>query len=348
MLTFVKMSSIMPFSLKLRRFWLRLTQYEYWHWLSLYILILPYLLWLSIRAKSFRYFLQINPGFDRGGFQHYSKKAVLDLIPEMYKPQTFLVGATDDFFNMIEKTALPFPIIAKPDMGERGKGVVKLNSLEEARYFSKSIDCKYIIQNFIDYPIEIGVFYSRLPSEQKGKVSSVTLKEFLHIIGDGKSTVKSLIEQNDRALFQYEKLQIRYAEIWNTIIPENERMELEPIGNHNKGTRFINANYLINPDLEAVIEKISRQIPGFQYGRYDLRVSSLADLYEGKNILIMELNGTNSEPTHIYDGSVGLFRALRDLAWHWRKMAQICRENSEINQKTSENFLSEKTNSLSL
>jgi RimK-like ATP-grasp domain len=310
-----------------KRFWIKCFNYEYWHWLSLYVLILPYLLWLIIRARSYRYFLDINPSFERGGFQHYSKKKVLDLIPAAYKPTTFLATSTYDFLDVIKKNDLQFPLIAKPDMGERGKGVVKIGSATEAVALAETIDCEHIIQDFVDYPLEIGVFYSRLPSEAKGEISSVTLKEFLHVIGNGNDTLQTLILRNNRALFQYEKLEKRFANRWQEMIAEGEKITLEGIGNHNRGTRFINANYLINNDLENIFEKISRQIQGFQYGRYDVRVSSLEDLYEGKNIMIMELNGTNSEPTHIYDGSVGLIRACRDLAWHWRRMAEICREN---------------------
>jgi hypothetical protein len=309
--------------INIRRFWIKCFHYEYWHWLSLYIIILPYLLWLAIKARSYAYFLEINPSFERGGFKDYSKKKVLDLIPDAYKPATFSILPTTNLVDFIVEKKLSFPLIIKPDMGERGKGVVKLHSLDEADLFFQKMETEHVLQSYIDYPLEIGVFYSRLPNEVKGKVSSVTLKEFLYVVGDGKSTLQTLVLNNDRALFQYEKLEIRFASLWQTVLPEGEKITLEGIGNHNRGTRFINANYLINNDLETIFEHISRQIIGFEYGRYDIRVPSFIDLYDGKNIMIMELNGTNSEPTHIYDNSVGILKALSDLAWHWRRMAEI-------------------------
>lgn len=317
----------MHYHLKLRRFWLRYTRYEYWHWSILYVLLLPYLLYLAIVARSYCYFLLVNPSFEHGGFWKYSKKAVLDLIPNAYKPSTYSVFSKEDFLLLIEKKILQLPLIAKPNHGERGTGVVKITVESGIVDFINSIDNEYIIQECVDYTIELGVFYSRLPSEKQGKISSVTSKDFLNVTGDGFKTLQQLIEQHDRALFQYEKLEVTFAKEWDKILPKGENKILEPIGNHCKGTRFINANYLITKELESIFENISRQIDGFQYGRFDLRVPSLADLYAGKNIKILELNGTNSEPTHIYDSSVGLWRALRNLAWHWHRMATICREN---------------------
>jgi hypothetical protein len=54
-----------------------------------------------------------------------------------------------------------------------------------------------------------------------------------------------------------------------------------------------------------------------------MKVKSIEDLYEGKNIRIMELNGVSSEPGHIYDPKNTLWAAYRDLALHWKIIADI-------------------------
>ncbi len=48
---------------------------------------------------------------------------------------------------------------------------------------------------------------------------------------------------------------------------------------------------LITPKLNEVIDKISRQIPGFYVGRYDVKFKSINDIMNGK-FKVIELNGT--------------------------------------------------------
>ncbi len=302
---------------------IKLTHYEYWAWQWFYYPLLPYIFYQAWRARSAAFFTTINPSFENSGFYAYSKKAVLDLIPKQYKPKTLTIRKDNDITVFFSKNQLEFPLIAKPDMGERGKGVTKLFALGDfEKYHIQNVDNEYIIQEYAKERLELGVFYSRLPDDEKGMISSVTLKEFLFVTGDGISTLGELILNKVRARFQEGNLRERFANEWNFILPQGEEKELEPIGNHCRGTRFINANYLITKQLEYVFDDIARQIPGFYYGRFDLRVASIDDLYAGK-IKIMELNGANSEPTHIYDVSFGLFNAYKTIAWHWKRIADI-------------------------
>jgi hypothetical protein len=319
---------------RLPLWFVKCTNAEYWSSKTVYWLLSPVLVWNAWRAKSLLFFTAVNPTWTYGGLFGESKQAILDRILSDYKPFSVLVKQNEGFPSLWnERETDFFPLIIKPDLGERGTGVVRINTITEYVSYFLNADGSYIIQEFIDYPIELGVFYSRKPSEEKGKITSVTLKEFLSATGDGRSTLAQLIAQNTRARFQEEKLKVKFAKLWDTILPYGKKIELEGIGNHCRGTRFINANYLITKELEAVFEKISRPIEGFQYGRFDLRVPSLQDLYEGKNIKIMELNGTNSEPTHVYDSTHGFFKMYRDLAWHWTRMADIAIENRQLGVK---------------
>ena len=77
----------------------------------------------------------------------------------------------------------------------------------------------------------------------------------------------------------------------DTIIAQGEVKHLVVIGNHARGTTFLNANHLITPQLIDVFDAISKQVEGYNFGRYDIRVPSLEDLYAGRNIKILELNG---------------------------------------------------------
>ena len=107
------------------------------------------------------------------------------------------------------------------------------------------------------------------------------------------------------------------------VIKAGEKRILEPIGNHCRGTKFLDDNHLINSQIDKIFDKIALPIDGFHFGRFDMKVKSIEDLYEGKNIRIMELNGVSSEPGHIYDPKNTLWAAYRDLAHHWKIIADI-------------------------
>ena len=111
------------------------------------------------------------------------------------------------------------------------------------------------------------------------------------------------------------------------ILKYDEILLLEPIGNHSRGTKFLNRNYLISPHLEKVFTEVAKQIPGFNYGRFDLRAPSLEDFLKGEGIKILELNGVNAEPAHIYDPSTKLLTGLKTLLQHWQIIYQISKQN---------------------
>jgi hypothetical protein len=311
-------------------FLIKYLKYEYWPWWMFYLPILPYWVYLSVRNKSLAYFTVANPGIDLGGFFGESKSEILSLINKAYLPNSVFVVSQSDFLQLkkaLTANAIPYPLIAKPDVGERGNDVTKINNENELLHYHNNAHFNYIIQEFITYDIELGVLYSRLPNSQKGIVSSVTLKEFLTVCGDGKSNILELMQKSTRARFQINRLKNLLGNTANRIPAINEKVLLEPIGNHCRGTRFINYNHIINDNLHEVFDKISVPINGFYYGRFDLKVKSLESLQQGVDIKIMELNGASSEPGHIYDSSNSLFRAYKDLLFHWKRLADISKIN---------------------
>jgi hypothetical protein len=251
-------------------------------------------------------------------------------------PKSVSVDNTIDFGSILDKMkaiGLSYPVIAKPDVGERGNEVTLIHTQQELILYNVKSKSRFIVQEYIDYTIELGVLYSRMPDLQKGKVTSITLKEFLSVTGDGKSTILQLMQESLRARFQIDRLSKDFGDKMNTILKQGEVKLLEPIGNHCRGTKFIDNNYLINETLNEVFDKICIPINGFYYGRFDLKVKSIQDLYRGENIRIMELNGASSEPGHIYDPSLTLYKAYRDLLSHWKRLSDISKENMNLGFK---------------
>lgn len=264
-----------------------------------------------------------------GGMFGESKYDVLKKIPAQYVPKTIYISipvTVSEVQTKIMDAGMNLPLIFKPDLGERGFMVKKLTTRQEIEEYLLQIKADFLIQEWIQLPLEYGVSYIKFPGEGKGKVTSVVGKEMLSITGNGKTTLQELILLQDRAKLQWNKLKYTYHERLNSIIPVGEKVELVSIGNHALGTRFINANYLINDKLSDTFNAISSHIEGFYVGRYDLRCASLEDLYEG-NIKILELNGCGAEPAHIYDPDFSLLQALHVLVIHWNNIFKIARAN---------------------
>jgi len=311
-------------------FMIRLRSWEYWPFALVYLPIFFYWIWLSLKARSLFFFSAANPSIESGGMLGESKADILDQIGAEYKPTTLFVPVSshiDKVFHDVKTLGLRPPLIAKPNVGERGWRVEKINRWEDLVNYVQSHIGDFILQEYVDEPLELGVFYYRMPGQQQGVVSSIVQKEFLSIQGDGRSTMEELIHQNERAILQVPALTEKYGSMLHDVLPAGKTMTLVHIGNHSKGTKFLNANHLITPELTRLFDHISQSIDGFYYGRYDLRCRSVADLYAGRHIRILELNGAGAEPAHIYQPGFSLWEAYRVLFHHWHMLYEISLEN---------------------
>ncbi len=315
-------------------FWLqKIIYFEFWPVHVLYFPIFIYLIYLALKAKSLTFFTLANPGIFLGGIKGESKSDILLKIDPNFLPKSFFIKENADVLEEIKnlKTAqLDYPIIMKPDVGERGKKVEKIeNEIGLVNYIIENRG-KAICQEFIDYSIELGVLFYQYPLSKKYGISSIVRKEFLQVEGDGKSTLHTLILANNRAHLQLEYLLRKFEYQLNDIISEGEILVLEPIGNHCRGTTFLSEQSLISPQLVEVFREISKNIPGFYIGRFDIKVKSLEDLIKGENIRILELNGITSEPAHIYQPGYSLFSAYKALFKHVLLIYEIALENRKL------------------
>lgn len=260
-----------------------------------------------------------------------SKYEVMKLIPDSLKPKTILIkpsASVTHVTHLLRDAGLSLPVIFKPDLGERGWMVKRINNEQDIARYLNEIKIDFIAQELVDLPHEFGVYYVRFPSQKNGFVNSITGKEFLHVTGDGEKNLQQLILEKDRAKLQWNTLREMYADRLTEIIPPGKKMELVSVGNHCLGTTFINCNHLINDKLNSTFDSISKQINGFYFGRYDLRCASLEDLENG-NVKIMELNGCGAEPAHIYHPGSSLITAIKVLITHWRNLYRVSKENHE-------------------
>jgi hypothetical protein len=329
-------------SLKIKVF-----NWEYWPMWMVYFPVAFYYLYLSVKAKSFFFFSASNPTIETGGMFFESKWSIFKLIPKKYFPTTIIIDEKDellDIENAMQNNEITFPVIAKPNRGERGWGVRKLKSLAELNEYRNNTPSEFLIQAYVDLPLEFSVFYSRNPNSSKGKITSITLKRLLTVVGDGKSSIEQLILKDDRAFLQFPKLKLNLDINLNKVLYKNEEQILVPYGNHVLGAMFINYNHLIDQTIEENFDNICHCIDGFYFGRFDLRCASIEDLKKG-NILILELNGAGAEPAHIYDPTFSYFKAQKVLAQHYKLMflSAVANHRKGIEYMTYKKFKTTRT-----
>ncbi len=312
----------------------KLLHWEYWPTPLFYIPNLPTAFYLAIKARNPVFFTAVNPAIKNSGDGMESKYKTIQLIPEQYRPKTILVAPNENFettLKNIELAQITFPLIAKPDVGFRGILVQKINSESELKKYLK-YPLDIILQEFISYKNECGIFYHRIPNEKKGTITSITLKKFLTVIADGTSTLSGLILADKRARLYYTILKEIHQDDLFSIPKKGEEILLTVIGNHSKGTQFIDGNHLINEKLSQMIDTINHQINGWYYGRLDIKYDSFEKLMNGKDFKILEINGIISEATHVFDSSQNsYFSAVKAINKHWKIIYKIGTINNKIN-----------------
>ncbi len=314
-------------------FYTKLFHWEYWPTWLIYFPVFFYYLFLSLKARNFFFFSMANPEMEMGGLYNCSKYKQLSSIPAEFKPKTLYVKWKTSLFliqNRLVEMNLDFPLIAKPDRGERGAGVSLLQGILHLKQYVRVATTDFLLQEYIDSPFEAGLFYYRIPGNASGVIPSLVIKNFLRVRGNGMSTVRELIFSLPRARLVANELLKKETINPDELLPAGTEKLLEPIGNHNRGTEFLDGTHLINRDLLNFFNALSYQIPHFHYGRFDLKAPSLKDFRKGLGIKILEVNGVNAEPAHIYDPNAKFLKGVRTLLDHWEIIYKISMENKKM------------------
>jgi membrane protein DedA with SNARE-associated domain len=304
----------------------RWRHWEFWPAWMFYPPVVIYFVWLALKHRGLTLPTAANPGIFSGGMVGESKMATLkDLFatsPEFTAEAEMIAGNTPaerlhSLDQILSQRGFGFPLILKPDLGQRGDGVKLIRSKENAEACLRGNSASFIVQRYAPGPHEAGIFYYRFPHEPRGRIFAVTEKTFPIVTGDGRSTFTELVWNDARARFMAETYLRRFAGRGQEVPAPGEQIKLVEAGNHAQGCIFRDGAKLVTPELEARIDEISQKLTGFFIGRYDIRYASESDLRAGKNFQIIELNGAASEATNIYDAQNSLATAYRTLFRQW-------------------------------
>ena len=316
--------------------WKRLIHWEFWSPYVIYSFVQIYAFWLWIRYRKPGIFVHANPAIPYGGFIKESKYQILNGIKNSntIARYTFISASSDskkeEILAFMEKNGLQFPIVIKPDIGERGRGVHILKTEKALDELISTLDTDHIVQEYIGGE-EYGIFYYRFPGEESGHVFSITKKKYLSLTGDGIHTLEALILKDKRAVCMAKLHFDNHIDELYTIPEKGEKISLVELGTHARGAIFYDGTHLLTGNLHRQIDEISRSFEGFYFGRYDIKVPDEESLKAGENIKVIEVNGVTSESTNIYDPSHSFFYGVKTLIKQWSLVYQIGAEVKKTN-----------------
>lgn len=301
-----------------------ISPFEFWPGWLFYLPVIAQWIALGIRYGDFSLPTTANPTFELGGLCGESKSQILDLADssaaEWIAPYAMLTAGQDDPEAVLAAHDLGWPLVVKPDIGCNGAGVRLVQDVAALRDAIAAFPpgVRLMLQTFIPYTGEAGIFYIRHPDEPTGRITSLTLKSSPVVTGDGRRTLRDLVLAHPRAGRVPHLYLPRLASRLGDVPPRGEVVSLVFSGNHCRGSVFHDGADAITPALTARIDAIAKGVPGFYFGRIDVRYASLAALQAGRGFTLIEINGAGSEATHIWDPRCNLRHAYASQFQHYR------------------------------
>lgn len=203
---------------------------------------------------------------------------------------------------------LNYPLVVKPVDGFGGAGViVNIRSEKELResiyYLRNKLNFKRIlIQEYVKGDeVRIYVLHN--------KVIAAANRIPAHIVGDGKQTIASLIQEKNDERKQNPNLRHRLIRLdsqinqylesnglsLETVLEKNELLTLSEISNISLGGEPVDVTELLTDEQKAIAEKATRSIPGLEQCGVDMIIDT-----EHQKSVIIELNASPGIGTHLF------------------------------------------------
>ncbi len=307
-----------------------------------YIPIVVHWLSMAVRFRSLTLPSIANPHIEAGGLLGESKIACLSMVPPTMRRWIAATTSVDirqageDVEDTLRRTllsaggaGLDFPMIVKPDVGWRGFGVRKVRNEDELRrYLSASpAGTRIVLQEYVPHDGEAGVFYVRRPGEEQGSIFSLTFRYFPFVVGDGASTLKELIRKDPRSRWKSAHHFATNAHRLSDVPAPGEIVRLGVVGSNRVGGLYVDGRAAITEAMRRRFDEISRAIPEFYFGRYDIRFDTIEALQAGEDFSIVEINGAGAEAIHVWDPDFSMLAGYSTLMRQQRLLFEIAADN---------------------
>lgn len=270
-------------------------------WLA-YLPLAPYLTYLMVRHRSLTLFTAANPGIAAGGAVGESKSTILASLQRIHgavaeycvvRPDRKRRTRVRAVLRWMKHAGFVFPVVMKPDVGERGWAVALVHTQRDVERYFECVKQSVIVQRYVE-GVEAAIFYCRYPDSKRGHIISIAELHYRQATSAGLHTQKSKRARSSSIAFG--------------------------LGCHH--ARFTDARQWHTRALARSIDALARAVPGFYFGRFDVRAPSHEALSRG-DFLVIELNGALAEAVHIYDPKVSLVDACATLFSQWRIAFEI-------------------------
>jgi hypothetical protein len=322
--------------------WSRAIRWEFWPAWLFYMPVVLYIAVRGLRSTRFLSFIASNPGIDVGGFvgerKDQSLLALAQTAPDLTPPVRLIARSLplNERLVLLQQSVdqLGFPLVIKPNVGQRGRGVTVIRDVQQARAMIERVPEDVLVQGYAAGE-EFGVFAYRYPGQRDVTIYSITHKCFPSVTGDGVTPLAKLIMRDERARLISALLWQRLGTRLEDVPVAGEQVALVEIGAHCRGSLFLNASELASPALVAAVTRLFEAVPGYCFGRIDLRCPSRTALSQGQGIQVLELNGVTSEAAHIYHPGTPLMAGWRSMITQWRIAFEIGEANLQRGAKVT-------------
>ena len=142
---------------RIARFWKRTARWEFWPPYVFYPPVVLYIAYLGLKFRSWTLFTAANPAIPASGFVGESKNEILEQLrgASEWLPRFTLLRANEPAQRIAQaeefmrQNRLEFPIVLKPDAGQRGSGVAIIRTSEELRDYLSQPSFATILQEYV-------------------------------------------------------------------------------------------------------------------------------------------------------------------------------------------------------
>ena len=320
----------------------RLARWEFWPAWAFYPPVVVYITLRCLRSRYLTPFTAANPGILASGFIGETKHEALDplqrnapdFVAEFIRIERAmpLAERTTQLRNFVGLRE--YPVVCKPDIGHRGRGVAVIRNEAQAEAYLAAASDDVIVQRYIG-GAEFGVFVYLDAKTARVELLSIVRKCFPQVTGDGRRSLAELIRDDARARLIAPGLWLRFADRLDEIPEAGRAIALVEIGAHSRGSLFLDGNDLQTEALRQSMSAILDAVPGYHFGRVDLRCPDEDALRAGRGLKVMEMNGVTAESAHIYNPGTPLLEGWRTMIQQWRLAIEIGEANAAKGAKVT-------------
>lgn len=303
-------------------------QYSNWRNWPMQILYLPatvYAIAIGIRNGNIFFLSLANPEHALGGFVLDSKYEQQQHIPAPWRLKSLRIKPNEGIKSEQIHALFDFPVIVKPDVGEGGKGVKHIMQNDTLIAYTKKAKVAFIIQEYTRFPHEYSILCYRFTSTVF--IRSITERIPLEVTGDGKMTLRDLINRLPYSNNKRKRIIESSASELNETLANKELRLVNGLGNYDFGATYVEHTEVHSP-LKKAITELFTALQNYNVARIDVKANDWNGLQNGC-FKVLEINGLNGEPIHIYDQKYTLLAAQKEILKHWKQVYNISKNNAK-------------------